>query len=251
MIEQVKPKIIGHRGSAGTHPENTMAAFEEALRVGADGIELDVQLSKDGVPVVIHDETVDRTTNGSGWVKDLTLAELRSLDAGSWFSALFANERIPTLKEVLEWSLSHAMLINIELKTGLIPYPQLEETVVSQIQQYGLQQRVSISSFNHYSLVKTKRLAPDLETAILFMEGLYEPWEYAKTVGASALHCYLSVAMHETFLVGAKKAGIPVRPFTVNEPIHLIQLLNFGCDAVITDWPEKALQLRDCGGTEV
>lgn len=240
----MKTLIFGHRGSAETHPENTMVSFEAAYEAGADGVELDVQLSKDLVPVVIHDETVDRTTNGKGWVKDLTVAELKNLDAGSWFDPSCSGATIPILEEVLEWIASTPLLLNIELKSGVVRYPQIEERVLSLVKKYQLIDRVIISSFNHYSLVEIRQLDPTIETAILFMEGLYEPWNYAKSVGAKGLHCFLPVAVPE-LLIGAKQAGTPVRPFTVNEDKHIAALIKNGVDALITDCPEKAVKIRN------
>ncbi|MCT8138480.1 glycerophosphodiester phosphodiesterase [Anaerobacillus sp. CMMVII] len=239
-----KTLIFAHRGSAGTHPENTMEAFEAALQAGADGLELDVQLTKDLVPVIIHDETVERTTNGEGWVKDLTLEELQKLDAGSWFSPAFRHAKIPTLKELLQWISSTHLLLNIELKNAVIRDSGLEKIVLALVEEFGLTDRVIISSFNHYSLVDIRKMNAEIEIAVLFMEGLYEPWNYAKQIGAQGLHCYLPVAVPE-LLAGAAKAGMPVRPFTVNEDHHITALLKGGCSAIITDWPKRAVQIRE------
>ena len=122
-------KIFAHRGSKGTHPENTLSSFREAVRVGSEGIELDVHLTKDGQLVVIHDETVDRTTNGTGEIRNLTLAEVKAMDAGSWFKNDFAGEKIPTLDEVLHLlkELNFTGQLNIELKTDIIQYEGLVE----------------------------------------------------------------------------------------------------------------------------
>lgn len=236
-------KIIAHRGSAGTHPENTMPAFEEALRVGADGLELDVQMTKDGVLVLIHDEKVDRTSDGKGWVKDFTFAEIRQLDFGVTFSEAFAGTRIPTLEEVLARFGGTALEFHIELKNGIVRYPGLEDKVMALVQEYGLEERVTLSSFNHYSLVDIHRSCPHMKTAILFMEGLYEPWHYARSIGASALHCNLPVAVPE-FLQGAALDGMPVRPFIVNNETHIKNLILARCDGIFTDYPEKALTIR-------
>jgi glycerophosphoryl diester phosphodiesterase len=221
-----------------------MTSFQEAHRVGCDGIEFDVQLTKDGVPVIIHDEQVERTTNGSGWVKDLTFDELQRLDSGSWFDASFAGTKIPALSDVLQWAQDNSLLLNIELKTGVIPYPHLEEKVIRQVEAYKLQDRVILSSFNHYSLVEAHRINPEIETAILFMEGLYEPWNYARQIHATGLHCYWPVATVPQLVQGAQTAGMPLRPFTVNEEKYLELFMQNGISAVFTDYPEKALALR-------
>lgn len=235
--------IFAHRGSAGTHPENTMEAFKAAYLAGANGIELDVQLTKDLVPVIIHDETLERTTNGKGLVKDFTLEELRKLNAGSWFDPSFSSATIPTLEELLEWISTTTLILNIELKNGLVRYEGIEKIVLELVEKFDLLDRVIISSFNHYSLVEVRKLNSRVETAILFMEGIYEPWDYARSIGAQGLHCFLPVAVPE-LLIGAAKAQMPVRPFTVNEDAHIVSLIKGGCSAIITDWPEKAVKLR-------
>ncbi|MCR6098223.1 glycerophosphodiester phosphodiesterase [Salipaludibacillus agaradhaerens] len=236
--------IFAHRGASGTYPENTMDAYKAAAEAGADGLEVDVQLSKDGVPVLIHDETVNRTTNGEGWVKDLTYEELQTMDAGSWFHDDFSHATIPSLEELLIWLRGQSLYLNIELKTGIVHYPGIENAVIKLIKQYDLIDRVILSSFNHYSLVTVRQLHPTIETAILFMEGLYEPWDYAKTVGAQSLHCSLPVAVPK-LLMAAAEADTPVRPFTVNERSHMKALFQAKCAAIMTDWPEQALQVRE------
>ena len=233
-------KIIAHRGSSGTHPENTMEAFDEAEKVGVDGIELDVQLSKDGFIVVIHDETVNRTTNGKGWIKDLTYCQLKKLDASNKFKKLFSVSRIPSLEEVCKWALKNQLIINVELKNGLINYSELEEKVIQLIRKYQLENRVILSSFNHYSLVKCSKLAPEIETAPIFMEGLYEPWDYAKRLGASSIHPYHPVATRE-MIEQSHDHGIAVRAFTVNKVKLMEELAKHNCDAIITDYPMKAV----------
>jgi glycerophosphoryl diester phosphodiesterase len=141
---------IAHRGASAAAPANTMAAFEKALALGADGIELDVQLSADGVPVVIHDFTVDDTTDGSGKVARMTLAQLEQLDAGSYFDPAFAGERIPTLEKVLE-VMGNRLLLNIELKGFSLFDKGLERAVIGLIEQHALRSRVFLSSFNPFS----------------------------------------------------------------------------------------------------
>ena len=131
----------------------------------------------------------------------------------------------------------------IELKNGHIQYPHLEKIVLSLLEKYKLKERTIISSFNHYSLVEVRRLDSQVETAILFMEGLYQPWNYAKTVGASGLHCFLPVAIPE-IIAGALQAGMAIRPFPVNEEEHIYSLMKAGCTAIFTDRPDQALQIR-------
>jgi glycerophosphoryl diester phosphodiesterase len=235
-------KIFAHRGASAMYPENTMEAFMEAQRVGADGIELDVQLSKDGIVVVIHDETVNRTTNGKGWVKDYTYKQLQKFDASYKFSKKIGKCRIPSLEEVFRWASKNNLLLNVELKNGLVEYEGLEEKVLELTDNFDLANRVIISSFNHYSMVKVHQLAPDIETALIYMEGIYKPWEYAATLGARAIHPYHPVVKEETVKT-SHDLGISVRPFTINKAVLMKKMAALKCDGIITDDPKKAINL--------
>lgn len=236
--------IIGHRGSAGSFPENTMISFKAAMDAGANGIELDVQMTKDGEIVVIHDEKVDRTTNGTGFVKDLMLTEISRLDASYTFPEYKGSANVPTLKEVLEWAVTQeSCIVNVELKNGIIDYPNIEEKTIELINHFNLQKRVIISSFNHYSLVKCKEISSDIETAILYMEGLYKPWDYAMSIGAKGLHPHYYAA-NPKIILESQQCGIDVRPFTVNEIDTIDSLFKNKCSAIITDFPELAAQLK-------
>ncbi|GER66123.1 glycerophosphoryl diester phosphodiesterase [Weizmannia acidilactici] len=234
--------IFAHRGSAGTHPENTMEAFLQAERAGADGIELDVQLSKDGEIVVIHDETVNRTTSGKGFVKDFTLAELQNLDVRDRFGVA-GKLRIPALKEVFGWLKTNRLLCNIELKTAKISYPSIEEKTVALIKAYQLEERVIFSSFNHYSIIHCYRLAPEIEIAPLYSEMLFMPWVYAKSIRAGGIHPRL-VTTSDQIIQTAMENGIAVRPYTVNTEKDMRRLFEIGCTAIITDYPEMAERIR-------
>ncbi len=235
-------RIFGHRGAAGTYPENTIISFQEAVRVGAEGIELDVQLSKDGEIVVIHDETLDRTTTGTGWVKDQTLKEIRSLDA-SYKYPDYGVCKVPSLEEVFSWSQSNRLLINVEIKNSIIPYEGLEEKVIELIRRYHFEKRVIISSFNHYSLVKCYELAPEIQLGVLYSERLFEPWTYAKKIGATSIHPnYRSIS--NVIILSSQRNGIEVRPYTVNKARDIRRLLSIQCAAIITDFPERAVALR-------
>lgn len=236
------PVIIAHRGASAAAPENTMASFRKALEMGAGGIELDVQLSSDGIPVVIHDERVDRTSNGTGWVKDKTLEELRTLDFGGWSAPEFKGEKIPVLEEVLELLYNRKGLLNIEIKNGPVFYPGIEKRVTKLVRKYEMLDRVIISSFNHYSLVELKKIDPEVKTAPLYMEGLYEPWAYAKKLGASAIHPLFYSIVPE-IVNGCKENGIAVNPFTVDQPEHIRKIAATGVDGIITNVPEVALKI--------
>lgn len=236
-------KIFAHRGSSGTYPENTMIAFFEAERVKADGIELDVQLTKDGEVVIIHDETVDRTTNGKGYVRDFTLAEIKKLNAAHNFKKADLKAEIPSLAEFLEWFKQTNLACNIEFKSYTVQNNELENKVISLVKKYRVDDRIIFSSFNHYSIVYCYQVAPEIEIAPLFMEGLYMPWVYAKSIRAKAIHPYYK-ACPEELICYSNENDIKVRPFTVNKDEDLEKFFQYNTSAVITDFPEKARKIR-------
>ena len=221
-----------------------MKAFKEAAIAGANGLELDVQLTKDGELVVIHDEKVDRTTNGKGFVKDFTFKDIRKLDASYKKKTFLHKEPIPSLEEVLEWMTSNQIICNIELKNGVCPYKGMEEKVISLIHAYGLKDRVILSSFNHYSIVYCYRIDQEIETAPLFSEGIYMPWVYAQSIGAKSIHPKHTAAPNE-LVKASVEYGVAVRPYTVNKEKDLQRFFAIGCSAVITDDPVKALRMRN------
>lgn len=231
-----------HRGASGYCPENTMVAFKKGLELGATGIETDVQRTKDGKLVLIHDESVERTTGQQGQIKDLTYDEISRLDAGSWFGSEFAGETIPLLDELLEWAAPTELIINLELKNNAEEYTGMEQQVIDVIQQYGLSDRIIISSFNHYSLVTCKQLAPDIRTGILYGDKLYNPWAYAQSVGAEALHPY-HLHLNEQIVREAAASGVISNPFTINEPEQMRELIEMGVAGIITDYPDRLAEL--------
>jgi glycerophosphoryl diester phosphodiesterase len=233
-------QIFAHRGYSAAFAENTMSAFIEAEKAGADGLELDVQVTKDGEVVVIHDEKVDRTTSGSGYVKNLTFKEIRMFNANKKGKK---KESIPSLVEVLEWMQTNRLICNIELKNGIFPYEGMEEKVIQLVRKYDLSNRIIISSFNHYSIVLSYRMAPEIETAPLFNERIYMPWVYAQSIRAQGIHPKLS-SITEEIIENSLKNGIAVRPYTVNKDADIVRLLKINCSALITDDPVKALKIR-------
>jgi glycerophosphoryl diester phosphodiesterase len=233
-------QIFAHRGYSALFPENTMSAFLAAEKANADGLELDVQLTKDGEVVVIHDEKVDRTTSGTGFVKDLPFKEIRKFNANKKGEK---KEPIPSLIEVLEWMQSNQLVCNIELKNNLFPYEGLEEKVIQLVRKYNLKDRIIISSFNHYSIVLSYRTAPEIETAPLFNERIYMPWVYAQSIRAKGIHPKL-VSVSDEIIKGSMENGIAVRPYTVNKESDINRLLKINCTAIITDDPVKALKIK-------
>lgn len=227
-----------HRGASGYYPENTMKAFEEAVKLGADGIETDVHMTKDGVLVLIHDEQVDRTTGGTGWIKDYTYKELLSLDAGSWFHKDFNNERIPTLESLLEFSKHNGILLNLELKNNIIQYENLEKKVIDLIYKYNLRDKAMLSSFNHYSIVECKKISQEIKVGLLYSSGIYKPEVYASFVGVEALHPHF-YALREEIVKGIKEKGIGINTYTVNEMKYMEPLVQWGVDGIITNYPDR------------
>jgi glycerophosphoryl diester phosphodiesterase len=219
-----------------------MASFSRALELGATGIETDVQLTKDGVIVILHDESLARTTGSHQLVKDMDYADLKTLDAGSWFDAASQEERIPTLEQLLELIKHTDTILNIEIKNGIVLYPEIEHKVIETVRAFQLSERVIISSFNHYSLVQCKRLAPEIRTGVLYMEGLYRPWDYAATLQADALHPY-KYAVTPEWIADAAAHGIVYHPFTVNEPQEMELLIDAGAAGIITDYPDRLAEV--------
>jgi len=233
-------KNLAHRGFSGRAPENTLAAFRLAEEAGADGFEFDVQVTADGVPVVIHDEFVDRTTNGTGLVNRLTYAQLRQLDAGSWFGAAFAGEPIPTLEEVI--ATFPSMYLNIELKNAYLEMPQLEEKVIALVRRYAAESRVLLSSFDHASMQKVKQLAPDIATGLLYDCRIVNAVSYAQSLGANALHPFFATVTSE-LVAEAHANGMQVNVWTVNDVPYMQRVLARGVDAIISNYPDQVKQL--------
>lgn len=233
-------QIFAHRGYSAVFSENTMTAFREAETAGADGIELDVQMTMDGEIVVIHDEKVNRTTSGNGYVKDFTFKEIRQLNANKMG---IKKEPVPALAEVLEWLQTNELTCNIELKNSYFPYKGMEEKVIGFVHSYGLAERIIFSSFNHYSIVYCYQLAPEIETAPLYSGHIFMPWVYAQSIHAGAIHPNYR-GLTDDIIKKSIKSGIAVRPYTINRDADMQRLFNINCSALITDDPVKALRIR-------
>ncbi|WP_392486787.1 glycerophosphodiester phosphodiesterase [Haloimpatiens sp. FM7315] len=235
-------KVQAHRGASGYAPENTIAAFKKAIEMGADGIELDVHLSKDNELIVMHDEMINRTTNEKGLIKDFTLAELKKLDAGSWFGVKFKNERIPTLEEVLILVKTTPLFLNIEIKAGYRMYKGIEEKVLALLEKHNMINRSIISSFDHYSLVKIKQLNPKIKTGMLYSASLFEPWQYAKSIKSDALHPYY-ITLNKDFILNAYINGLAINTYTVNDEDVMTKLSRGRVSGIITNYPDKAKKI--------
>ena len=240
------PLIIAHRGASANAPENTLAAFRLALENGADGIELDVMLSADQKLVIIHDDTLDRTSNGHGKVGETPLAALRELDAGSWFSPKFQGEPIPLLDEVFA-EFGGKFLINVELKNYKTPKDQLPEFVVALVKKYGLSDSVLLSSFNARNLPRAKFLAPEIRTGLLTLPGLLGlPMRgfLGRRFGADDLHPYYR-DVSPKMVQSRHQLGQKVNVWTVDAPDDLRHMQSCGVDMIICNDPGHARQILE------
>ena len=239
-----RPLVFAHRGASAHAPENTLAAFELALEQGAHGIELDVKLSADGEAVVIHDPTVERTTNGKGKVSELDLASLRKLDAGSLFSEKFKGEKIPTLIEVFE-TIGKRAIINVELTNYTTRRDGLADKVCELVKQFGLQENVLFSSFLPSNLIRTRNLLPDTPRGILALGG-WKGWWFRSFGFAfwdyQAMHPnLLDVTPRQVARVHRLKRKINV--WTVNAAEDMRRLFKWNVDGIITDDPKLAVEI--------
>ena len=238
------PLIWGHRGASGYAPENTLASFAKAAEMKADGIELDIQLTKDGQIVVCHDEFIDRTSTGKGFLKDYTLTELRQFD----FSKVMPNAPwadIPLMSEVFELIRPTDLTINIELKTGVFDYEGIEEKILAMTKEYGMEDRVIYSSFNHYSIKRIHALKPDAKTAFLYMDGPIGMPAYAASHGVDAVHPWFVNLRFAGFMEECRKRGLQVNTWTANEDYEIRFCLQYGVDAIITNYPDRVRRIID------
>jgi len=239
-----RPLVFAHRGAKAVAPENTIPAFLKAIEMGADGVELDVQFSADGALVVIHNMTLDETTNGHGRVTAHTLEELKELDAGSWFSPEFAGTRLCTLEEALD-AIGDRLLINIEMKSFSMGDDGMAEQVAEIIQRRDLYDQVIVSSFNPFALRRLKKADSRIETGLLYAPDLpiylsrawLRPW-----ARPDALHPEY-VMVDEAYMRWAQKKGYPVNVWTVNEPEDMRRMIDLGVNIIITDYPDRLLDL--------
>lgn len=240
----METKIQAHRGASAYRTENTLEAFSLAVEQGADGIELDVHLTKDGHVVVAHDERLERVSNGSGLINDHTLNELKAMS----FNKLFPDHpvcRIPTLGEVYELIKPTRLTVNVELKTTELMYPELPQKLVELERGYGMGGRVMYSSFNHYSLLALRQLDRNAEIGLLYALGMVDPWVYAKYVSANAIHPnYAIIAALPDTVVKCHENGVKVNVWTVDDPKIIGYMLKCGVDAIITNKPDVALECR-------
>lgn len=240
--KQKKMVNIAHRGASGHAPENTMAAFEKAVEMKADYIEVDVQMTQDGEVIAMHDTTVNRTTNGTGAVSDYTLEELQQLDAGSWFSEEFAGEKIPTFEEIID-TYRGKIGILIELKSPEL-YPGIEEKVADALKERNMHkprnEKIIIQSFNHESVQLSKERLPRIPHAVLagtsWADVTDEELEEFATY-ADFFNPNMNIVTHH-LVDRVHKAGMDIYPYTVRTQEQADSLFELHVDGIITDFPE-------------
>lgn len=226
--------VWAHRGASALAPENTLAAFREAEAAGADGVELDVQLSRDGIPVVLHDETLDRTSNGRGPVDEMNLEELQRLDAGSWFSTAFSDEKMPTLEQVLQWGGSR-LRFNVEIKDSAAARAVLD------LSRSYPQASIVVSSFDHDLLHRLRCLAPQLPLAFLL-----EQTDWAAAVDRAAACAAESFnprcdILSADLVAACHQRNLAVYSWTVDAPSDLERCWRLGVDGVFCNDPSQVL----------
>lgn len=241
-------RIIAHRGYSAKYPENTMLAFTKAVEYGADGIELDIQLTKDGEVVICHDERIDRTSNGKGLIKDMTLAELKQFAFNNGMINLDdadeVNTSLPTLREFLEWFQSTDIMVNIEFKTAFINYPNIVSKTVELVKEFSVSERVIFSSFHHYTIQAVKAMDANLECGFLTIANLINPGEYCLAHGVENYHpLYLSLLSAPEAVENCHANKININAYTADKAEDIQALLDLGIGGVITNEVEVAVKL--------
>ena len=229
--------IAAHRGASGYAPENTLAAYNLAMEMGANAIELDVHLSKEGIPVIIHDHRLERTTSGRGLVQDHSADELKALDIGSWFHTKFSSERIFTLEEILQWAKGRTSLL-IEIKNNPMKYGEIASKVLDSIQKHGMAEYVEVFSFDHGLVKEVKAIRPEILTGVCYMADPVSHADLAIWANADVVHPHFSYCTPEA-VKEARNKGIFVTTWTVNDMEIARRLIDMGMDCIKTDFPDK------------
>jgi glycerophosphoryl diester phosphodiesterase len=232
--------VFAHRGGRKWAPENTLSAFGKSVNLGVFGIELDVQRCKTGELVVLHDENLERTTDGKGRVGDTSLEDLRKISAGSLFAPGFAAERVPLLSEVLSL-VDGKVVLNIEIKNQPTSYPAIEDDLIALLAGYGHDDKIVISSFDHDVLLRLSKKAPQYKTAILVNGLLVDLPQYATKLGAKVWHPMFN-NLRDDNVRSARQAGLEVNVWTLNSKDEWAAALRMGVDGIVTDDPEGLVQ---------
>ncbi|MFY0683940.1 MAG: hypothetical protein JXR20_05255 [Balneola sp.] len=241
--------VIAHRGASGYYPENTMSAFKAAIEMKADMIELDVLLSKDNVPIVFHDEKLDKKTNGEGLVQNLTLSELQKLDAGLWFDKKFEGEKIPTLREVLEYC-RNKILVNVEIKTEAVSENEhggVEERVMNIIKDLGVEEQIIISSFDYRVIERITKSNSKIRTALLYEKKQSKkrsPVDLVKDYQVDAFNFNIR-QLNDDWASQLNYSEIPFFIYTVNDEEKMRKVMEAGAKGIFSDKPDLLKKVAD------
>lgn len=236
---------FAHRGASGYYPENTMISFRKALDMNCTGIEADVHLTRDGMLIIMHDEKINRTTNSSGYIKDYNYKELKKMDAGSWYDRRFKNEGIPLVEDLLELSKQRDIFVNLELKTDIIRYKNIELKVINLINKLNMNNRVIISSFNYSSLILCKEIDKSIKTALLHKRRFKWPEKLASLSMADAIHPSFFAVRSKKHVDNLKNKGFMINAWTANSYECMESLIKKGVDGIITDFPDMLNEVLD------
>ncbi len=242
---------IAHRGFSGKYPENTLIAFQKAIEIKADMIELDVTLSKDRIPIIIHDDTLERTTNGKGKIRNTSFKKLRELDAGSWKNIKFKNEKIPTLEEVLLLIKKRKIKLNIEIKTSAydkkLSNSCIEKKTITLIQKYNLINRIVISSFEPKILLRLRKLSSKIKLALLidpdFAKLKIDPIAFTKQIRGVSLNMHKS-QINSSIFDNAKKQKFPIYIYTINSEKEILNAIDANISGIFTNFPDRLKEIE-------
>ena len=238
----MKCRNYGHRGFSGRYPENTMLSFEKAIEAGCEGMEFDVHLTKDNVLVIIHDEKIDRTSNKTGYVKDMTYEELCSVDFSYKYKGEVPFQKIPTLQEYFELVKDLDIISNIELKTGVFEYPGIEKAVYELICKYNMKDKVIISSFNHHSVMRMKALDPNIKCGFLSETWILDIGNYVSSHSVEAYHPQFNMLSDEE-TADLKSHGVSINTWTVNEEADIQNMIRLEVDGIISNFPDRVKKI--------
>ena len=247
-MKELKCRNYAHRGFSGEYPENTMIAFEKAIEAGCEGIEMDVHFTKDGKLVIVHDELIDRTSDGKGFVKDYTYDELTKFDFSYTYKDKVGFCKIPTLEEFMELVHDKDIMINIELKTGIIAYPGIEQATYDMVKKYDMHDKVVISSFGHKSIMKMKTIDPTIKCGFLTETGILDVGEYVKSHGVECYHPFYGMLLDQELLADVKSHGLEINTWTVNEEAHIELLCDIGVEGIIGNYPDRTKKVLERKG---
>lgn len=236
-------EVIAHRGSSQAAPENTLPSIRKAIRDGASAVEIDVQLTKDKQIVVIHDEWLNRTTNGNGFICDSSYSYIKQLDAGSWFGPQFKGTKVPLLEEALTLLQTTSLEIHVELKNNLITYNGIEKKVTGLIQQKGMEGQVIISSFRRNSLELCKELAPNIRRGYLCWSTLSPLYQQKEWEALQLYSVHPHIALVNSKISKLQEIGYKVFPYVIKTKKDLLLCLRHGVDGLFTNYPDRVQQL--------